>query len=229
MLRICCLLVLSGLMLAAPVAAQTVEGRARVIDGDTIEIAGERIRLYGIDAPEMSQPCTRDGRAWDCGRWATREVAARLRGQRLRCEGRGRDDYGRLLAVCYLPGGADLNALLVREGVAFAFRRYASDYRDAEKEALFAQAGLWAGEVEVPSEFRAAQRATANAVAAEVEVAARATGCVIKGNISQRGERIFHVPGQRDYQATRINERAGERWFCSAEEARAAGWRAAQR
>jgi hypothetical protein len=53
-------------------------------------------------------------------------------------------------------------------------------------------------------------------------------GCVIKGNVNTRGERIYHVPGQRYYDETRISPSHGERWFCSEQEARAAGWRRAK-
>lgn len=205
--------------LPAPVAAQTVAGPARVIDGDTIEVAGERIRLFGIDAPELAQTCTRDGAEWDCGRWARDRLRALLRGARTVCEGRGRDRYGRLVATCRADG-QDLADRLVREGAAFAFQRYSADYVEAEKEALVAGRGIWAGEAEPPEELRAAARATADPEAPE--------GCAIKGNISSAG-RIYHLPGQADYAATRIDPSRGERWFCSEAEARAAGWRRARR
>jgi hypothetical protein len=109
---------------------------------------------------------------------------------------------------------------LVREGAAFAFHRYSADYVDAEKEAVIAGRGIWAGEAEPPEELRAAARATAGSEVPE--------GCSIKGNISPAG-RIYHLPGQADYAATRIDPSRGERWFCSEAEARAAGWRRARR
>lgn len=203
------------LALAAPVAAETVSGRARIIDGDTLELGGETVRLYGIDAPEMSQTCRRpDGRAWACGAWS-RDVLAGLAKGRLRCTGRERDRYGRLVASCEGAGG-DLAAQMVAGGAAFAYRQYSLDYVDAEKRAAIAGIGLWNGEAERPDAVRAASR----------EAPAPVEGCAIKGNISSRG-RIYHVPGSRSWADTRINPGAGERWFCSEAEARAAGWRKA--
>lgn len=210
---------LAALLAPAAAPAQTLAGPARAIDGDTIEIGGERIRLFGIDAPEMAQTCTRDGADWDCGRWARDALAGHLRGVRLVCEGRGRDRYGRLVATCR-AGGEDIADRLVREGAAFAFRRYSEAYVAAEKEAMIAGRGIWTGEAEPPSALRAATRAAPDPAAPE--------GCPIKGNVSGSG-RIYHLPGQADYAATRIDPARGERWFCSEQEARRAGWRPARR
>jgi len=220
MLRVRSLRVLVALLLcAAPVQGAEV----RVIDGDTLRIGAETIRLYGIDAPEAGQPCTRNGRPWDCGGWATAQLTEILRGQSLSCRGIARDRHDRLVAVC-TAGGRDINAEMVRRGAALAYRDYSTAYVEAEKEALFAQAGVWAGEVEVPATYRAAVRAAA--AAANERTAP--PGCQIKGNISANG-RIYHRPGQEHYGDTRIDPARGERWFCSEAEARAAGWRPARR
>lgn len=214
MLRICSLLVL----LAGPVAAQSLSGPARVIDGDTLDIAGERIRLFGIDAPEAGQVCQDGaGRAWDCGGHATARLQALALGQ-VRCELRDQDRYGRLVARC-TAGGTDLAGALVAEGAAFAYERYSRDYLGAEARARAAGRGIWSGIAERPHLARARAGGDPGAAAA-------AGGCAIKGNISERG-RIYHLPGTRAYAATRINEARGERWFCSQAEARAAGWRPA--
>ncbi|GGH56554.1 thermonuclease family protein [Frigidibacter albus] len=202
-------------LLAGPAGAQTVAGSARIIDGDTVEVEGVTVRLYGIDAPEMSQSCTREGRAWACGAWA-RDVLAELARGGLRCKGREQDRYGRLVATCTGAGG-DVAAQMVAQGAAFAYRQYSLDYVDAEKRAAVAGIGLWEGEVERPDAFRAAGRAPAQAVPGD---------CAIKGNISSRG-RIYHVPGSRSWADTRIDTGAGERWFCTEAEAQAAGWRRA--
>ena len=211
MLRICSLLVL----LAAPVAAETVTGVARVVDGDTLEVAGTRIRLFGIDAPEAGQSC-RDhaGRVWDCGAHATRRLADLAVGK-LRCEARDTDRYGRVVARC-TAAGRDLAAVLVAEGAVFAYERYSREYLAAEAQARAAGRGLWAGPAERPHLVRAG--------ASTKGAAPQAGGCAIKGNISDKG-RIYHLPGSRSYAATRINTAKGERWFCSEAEARAAGWR----
>jgi hypothetical protein len=94
------------------------------------------------------------------------------------------------------------------------------DYDLLEKEAYLAGAGLWSSSTAVPADQRRTTRTP--------DTAPPSAGCVIKGNISNSG-RIYHVPGQENYADTRINTGRGERWFCSSEEAEAAGWRAARR
>ncbi|MCE6951959.1 thermonuclease family protein [Cereibacter sphaeroides] len=202
------------LLLPLPAAATSLEGRARVIDGDTIEIEGARVRLFGIDAPETAQTCEAAGTDWPCGRWATETLRARLRDRPVRCEGDERDRYGRLLANCSVEG-EDLGAWLVRSGAAFAYRRYSSRYVEDEAHASMARAGVWSGRSERPEEFRHSGGSVAPG------------NCTIKGNVSQRG-RIYHLPGQEDYARTVIS-RPEERWFCSVAEAESAGFRPARR
>ncbi len=208
-----------ALILAAPAGAQTFSGTIRVSDADTFRVGDVTVRLYGIDAPEIGQICQlADGRNRDCGAWARGQVVALYGGARATCETRDTDRYGRTVAVCRVAG-EDIGARLVREGIAEAYRKYALDYVDLEKVAIFEERGLWAGRAQSPSDFRAA---SAPASAAPV------TGCAIKGNIS--GERrIYHMRGQAHYAETRINPARGERWFCSEAEAQAAGWRKARR
>jgi endonuclease YncB( thermonuclease family) len=140
----------------APASAD-VSGEPTVIDGDTIVVAGEHVRLQGIDAPEMHQTCTAYGQEWPCGRTAADWLKDRLRGQQVDCIGHARDRYGRLLAVCY-SGGENLNEQLVREGWALDFRKYSTDYLQAESEAKRAGAGIWRGTFDPPWEWRAAHR-----------------------------------------------------------------------
>ena len=90
-------------------------GRARVIDGDTIEVGTARIRLFGVDAPESTQRCVAGSRRWSCGEQATRVLAGRIDGRSVACEERDQDRDGRIVAVCRY-GGQDVNAWLVREG-----------------------------------------------------------------------------------------------------------------
>lgn len=218
MLRICSLIVL----ILAGAAQADVRGAARVIDGDTLDVAGVQIRLFGVDAPELGQPCG----DWSCGRWARDELARLIGGRQVTCSAGAQDRYGRLLARCD-AGRGDLGLAMVQRGAAFAYRRYATDYVGAERQARASERGLWRDGgrgVTLPEDFRAAQQ---EAGVPPGRVPPR-PDCAIKGNVSDSG-RVYHLPGQRDYDRTRIDPARGERWFCSEAEARAAGWRRARR
>jgi endonuclease YncB( thermonuclease family) len=93
---------------------------ARVIDGDTIDLAGERIRLWGIDAPEGSQVCQRDGHPWQCGDDAAAALEALLDGEQVTCTEVDRDRYERTVATCTV-GDQDIGAAMVRQGWALDF------------------------------------------------------------------------------------------------------------
>lgn len=135
-----------------------VSGRAKVFDGDTIEIAGTRIRLEGIDAPETTQMCSRAGRGmWPCGTEAARHLKRLTGGRQVVCESAGEDVYGRMLGRC-LVEGLDINAEMVRSGFAWAFVRYSRRYVAAEREARRAEAGIWQGEAEPAWAFRERRR-----------------------------------------------------------------------
>jgi endonuclease YncB( thermonuclease family) len=219
MLRICSAFVFIFL-LCLPAQGASFSGTARVIDGDTLDIGDRRVRIFGIDAPERAQTCTRaPAREWACGAWAEAEMKRRFGGRALTCTELDRDRYGRTVARCEDASGDDVARVLTEAGAAFAYRRYSHDYVEAEGRARAEAAGVWAGSAIRPAEFRAQFKST---------VTARRTGCMIKGNISNSGK-IFHSPGQFDYDRTKINPARGERWFCSTSEARAAGWRPARR
>lgn len=144
--------------LVLPAVAEDVTGRARVLDGDTLDIGGSRVRLYGIDAPERTQLCEIGAVSWPCGRNAQAVLAGSTRDLEIDCRGARRDRYGRLLAVCY-AGGVDLNAMMVRGGWALAYRQYSLDYVGEEAEARAAGRGVWQGPFIEPWEWRSAQRA----------------------------------------------------------------------
>jgi len=208
----------------SPAMSLELSGRAVVVDGDTLALGAETLRLFGIDAPEAGQICTDGaGRDYDCGAAATRALEAMVAGGRIDCSGDGRDRYGRLIAICRRDG-RDLNREMVAAGWARAFLRYSGAYAAEESGAASARRGLWAGGFEAPWDFRQAARPR---VSTMNEAGAASGQCSIKGNISQNG-RIYHLPGSPDYAATRINPSRGERWFCSEAEARAAGWRPAR-
>ena len=97
-----------------------MERGALVTDGDTVRLAGERVRLHGIDAPESKQTCVAGGRRWRCGSEATRALARRIGGRPIACEERDRDRYGRIVAVCRVRG-EDLNRWMMRQGWALAY------------------------------------------------------------------------------------------------------------
>lgn len=221
--------VLALLLLTAPALAEPIVGRASVIDGDTLDVRSTRIRLHGIDAPESGQLC-KDGAGKDyrCGQAAALALADHIGMRLVTCDPKDTDRYGRVVAVCRI-GVEDLNAWMAREGHAIAYRRYTEDYVNAELTAKALRQGIWAGTFQDPSEWRRARRAGGEDTRPEtVTPPTSKSGCTIKGNISAGGERIYHVPGSRDYERTRINDRAGERMFCSEEEAKAAGWRVAR-
>ena len=134
-----------------------VAGRARVIDGDTLEVGSVRIRLFGLDAPESAQRCLAGSRRWPCGEKATRALVGRIDGRSVACEERDKDRYGRIVAVCRY-GGQDVNAWLVREGWAMAYRRYSSAYAGEEASAKAAKRGVWRGEFVPPWDWRRGDR-----------------------------------------------------------------------
>ena len=217
-------------------AAEKIVGKARVVDGDTITINTTQIRLEGIDAPESEQICLgANGSTWQCGKTATQHLSSLLKGLNVSCEKSGEDQYGRTLAVCKLADGTNINARMVSNGVALAFVRYSTRYLSEEREAKNAKRGLWAGKFDAPWDWRARKRLTINNTSPNPQtllspqsVVQLRANCLIKGNINRTGERIYHVPGSKWYDRTQINERSGERWFCSVAEAEAAGWRAAR-
>ncbi|MBW6416670.1 thermonuclease family protein [Celeribacter sp. PS-C1] len=195
------------------------DGALRVVDGDTLAIGEIKIRLHGIDAPELSQSCSdMRGESWACGDWS-KAVLARLAVGEVACVEKARDRYGRTVAVCYGDAG-DLNAEMVRAGAAYAYAKYSRDYVADEEAARAGGHGLWRAGSQAPAAYRAETR-----VAPAPQTPP--SDCAIKGNISSSGK-LYHMPGGRWYDGTRINATSGERWFCSESEARAAGWRKAK-
>ena len=215
---------LAFLMAIWPVVAPAtvLQGPVRVVDGDTLDLNGQRIRLHGIDAPERGAACR--GGDSDCHQIATARLAALVRGRVLVCRDLGERTHERIVAQC-LVDGHDLAALLLDEGVVMACPGYArrhphsQGYMAIEARAQAAGRGLFAAAT--PPE-RAAFCGGA------VDPIATAGDCAIKGNITDNGH-IYHLPGQRDYDRVRIDPARGERMFCTISEAEAAGWRPALR
>ncbi len=216
MLRLLTTLLLLPLAIAGSALANP-SGVVRVIDGDTFLVGDTRVRLHGIDAPEAAQTCrTEQGVRWACGDWASDEARKRFEGGYATCRAIDTVRYGRTVARCHVDG-VEVGQSLVQDGVAFAYRKYARRYVAAEDRARARAAGLWAMQVQSPAQYRKTRAASRAATSDK--------SCAIKGNISSRGEKIYHVPGQRYHARTRISPGKGERWFCSEAEARRAGWR----
>jgi endonuclease YncB( thermonuclease family) len=151
-------LVIAGLLViaATPSSAETLAGQATVIDADTVEIHGERIRLLGIDAAESRQVCTdAAGAEYRCGKVAAFALADKIGRAVVTCEGKERDRYKRLVATCF-AAGTDINGWLVERGLAVAYRKYSKTYVPQEDAARAAKRGLWAGDFEMPWDWRKA-------------------------------------------------------------------------
>ena len=219
-------------------AAEPVTGTPRIVDGDTVEVSGTKIRLQGIDTPETDQICfTASGGRDPCGVRARDALAARYGSKPWTCTISGTDKFKRSLGSC-TAGGEDVQRWLVREGLALSFVRYAHTYDADEVVAREAKAGLWAGCFIAPWEWRArsektvllgsvcpigAQKDLLSSVSA---AEAPDPNCQIKGNVNRSGECIYHLPGTRHYAKVKMDLSKGKRWFCSAAEAEAAGCRA---
>ena len=224
-----------------PAASSTemIAGRAAVVDGDTIEIHGKRVRFDGIDAPESAQLCNdQNGKSVRCGARSAEALASYLAESRpTNCKIVGTDQYGRLIGTCKRQDGRDISEWLVRNGHALDWPRHSGGrYQAYQQAAKDDRSGLWAGTFDEPWVWRKQQAEPDLAVSKNVRQSEptsqplgliRSVGgdCRIKGNISADGKRIYHVPGQKYYDRTKINQMAGERWFCSEAEARSAGWR----
>jgi len=192
----------------------------RVVDGDTVYVDGfdERVRLIGIDTPERDE----------CGfAEATSRITELVTGQPvtlLSNPGNEVDTWGRPLVFIEVKG-VDVGGQLIAEGLAIPRFNSTDGFSEHPREEYYFQLAA------------AAPATCANSGIVETTSPEPANTpnpdtdgeCLIKGNISRTGEKIFHVPGQQNYDETVINESAGERWFCTAEEAIAAGWRAARR
>ena len=156
--------IIAILIAVIPVSALAeITGPARVIDGDTLEIDGQRIRLHGIDAPEKFQTCwSRAAQGeFPCGRMAKQYLESWIESSsEVRCVERGTDRYGRVLGVCTLIGleELELNRRMVSAGWAMAYRKYSNDYADVEDAARAREVGLWVFAFTPPWDWRKMMR-----------------------------------------------------------------------
>jgi endonuclease YncB( thermonuclease family) len=216
-------------------------GNVRADDADTLTIDGTRYRLDGIDAPELDQNCLdADGELYPCGQMAVQELFKFIAGRIVSCDDRGPDTSHanaiRRIGQCAVDG-VDLHRWLVVHGWAINFEPYARGrFKDDEREAREGRFGIWKGCFVAPQDFRRWHNRTAKLLGPTCPPEARAKlfpdhprmslGCEIKGKYAVRaqlsGHRgIYHVPGCGSYRRT-MNP---DRWFCSEDDAVAAGFR----
>lgn len=152
-------LVLTFLLLSRAAAAADFVGQASVIDGDTLDIHGTRIRLWGIDAPESNQLCRgADSNLYRCGANAANELDIFIAGRPVSCTSVSADQYGRTVATC-LVGTADLGEWLVSNGLALDWPQYSRGrYSAAQRDADRSGRGMWAGSYVAPWLYRACIR-----------------------------------------------------------------------
>jgi endonuclease YncB( thermonuclease family) len=150
-MRILVLVLLIGMAFGAH--ANELTGKARVIDGDTLDIGGKRVRLFGIDAPEGKQSCTLNGKPWRCGDEASSALTSVIGNHPVTCVEKDVDRYKRVVAVCFV-GSEDLNDSMVRQGWALAYRQFSKDYVSAEAEAQREKRGIWKSRFEEPWKWR---------------------------------------------------------------------------
>ncbi len=140
----------------------SVSGYAKIIDGDTIKINSKKIRLHGIDAPEKKQTCKKPyliigifsfTKSYSCGQVSTDKLIKKINNQIIKCKIKNIDRYNRLIGECY-KRNENLNAWLVSNGYAVAYRKYSKKYIPDEKNAKNNNLGIWQGKFEMPWNFR---------------------------------------------------------------------------
>jgi endonuclease YncB( thermonuclease family) len=207
--------------------AGPLSGTGKSIDGDSLKVGATEVRLFGIDAPELSQTCSKRGQPWPCGSEAARQLSNLVDGRLLNCDSMGIDKHGRTVARCR-SGGIDINRTMVATGYAVAYRRYSMDYVSAEESAKVSKRGIWSGTFELPSDVRhgtdeymiQGNTPVGRPIFVRRSKPQPSGNCRIKGNHSRRGEKIYHLPGMPYYAQT-----VAEEIFCSESQARAAGYR----
>ena len=196
----------------------------KVVDGDTIDIdmdgTTQRIRFIGVNTPETVHP----EKAVECfGEEASKYTKEKLTGKEVSIETDDSQDkydkYNRMLAYVFLDD-ENINLSLIKNGYAYEYTynvpyKYQAEFKAAQKYAEENEKGLWAPNACKTEEKEVKEKDTSN--------------CNIKGNISSKGEKIYHLPGQQYYNSTKIDTSKGERWFCNEKEAQAAGWRKSKR
>lgn len=235
---------LALVLLSLPTLAEAadVTGVPKIRDANQVTIGNVRIRLAGSDAPGLDQLCLNaNGERWNCGIAAHDALVARTSDKTWTCRTQRTDRFGRAVAKCEADG-EDVAQWLVKSGWALAYVRYSRMYDADEKTAREAQVGLWTGAFVAPWEWRVRNKkaGTLGAIKPKPETLpilfASASGatapsptCRIKGNVNRAGVCIYHTPESRWYAKIKMRVSKGTRWFCSKEEAEAAGCRETRR
>jgi endonuclease YncB( thermonuclease family) len=242
-MRLKILFAMMAIVLPGLAQAADLTGTAKVREGDTILIGTTRIRLGGIDAPSVDQLCLNNkGERWTCGVAARDELAKHTDNKTWTCHpGSAADRRGRLVVRCEVDG-EDIQKWMVRSGWALSYVRFSHDYDQDEKAAREAKAGMWQGAFIAPWDWRVRNKKTtilgatkppenAHAIllASASGAVAPSPDCTIKGNVNGAGECIYHKPTSRWYAQIKMKITKGTRWFCSVEEAEAAGCRETKR
>ncbi|QUS37879.1 thermonuclease family protein [Tardiphaga alba] len=231
-------------LLILPNAAQAadVSGIPHIRDANQVTIGNTRIRLAGSDAPGRDQLCLNaNGERWSCGVAAHDALVARASDKNWTCRIQRTDRFGRSVAKCEADG-EDIAQWLVKTGWALAYVRFSRVYEPEDQAARAAKVGLWSGAFIAPWEWRVRNKkaGTLGAIKPTPETLpilfASASGavapspaCRIKGNVNRSGVCIYHTPESRWYAKIKMRVSKGTRWFCSKEEAEAAGCRETRR
>jgi endonuclease YncB( thermonuclease family) len=223
-------------------AAADITGIPKIREGDQIQIGNSKIRLGGIDAPSVDQLCLNNaGERWTCGAAARDELIKHVGNKSWTCHVAQTDRRGRQVSRCEVDG-EDIQKWMVKSGWALSYVRFSHDYDADEKAARDAKAGMWQGAFIAPWDWRVRNKKTSILGAAKAPdnantiLLASASGsvapspdCTIKGNVNRSGECIFHQPTSRWYAKIEMKISKGTRWFCSVDEAEAAGCRETKR
>ena len=139
-----------------------ISGIAKVIDGDTIRIEKNKIRLYGIDAPEKKQTCKKIwlsisflsfSKSYPCGEISTNKLKIKINNKFIICKSHDKDRYNRYIAECY-KDESNINRWMILNGYAVAYKKYSKKFVAQENLAKKEKLGLWAGTFEMPWEWR---------------------------------------------------------------------------
>jgi endonuclease YncB( thermonuclease family) len=225
------LIILPAIILPALAHAADISGVPKIHEGDQVTIGSSKIRLSGVDAPSVDQLCLdTKGERWTCGVAARDELIKHADNKSWTCHVARVDRRGRSVAHCEV------------DGEALSYVRVSHDYDSDEKAAREAKAGMWQGAFIAPWDWRVRNKKTvilgaakappnANAIllASASGSVAPSPDCMIKGNVNGSGECIYHTPKSRWYAQIKMQIAKGTRWFCSTEDAEAAGCRETRR